>query len=688
MSKKVTYIDTGGQSATSVPRPYPAGSLSEYQWQVYSASGLTTFQHYDAAFPGTNYLLIAIQSPSGSTVKMGLYDPTSHTLTGVFSSTLSIGPESAFFTGPTVMLSSTMAAVMAVSDNHSYVVFLERSGSSLTAHINEVPLFSGEPMYYTWLARYDATHAAAWKTSGGPGDAKQLDVWNSGGLVGSTDWSATAINPTNPPTKWIGWGDGRILQANDSNFNPSSTPGFWVWTWASPSSTASLSSITNPFPLDESGEMERGHPVADLGSNQVLMFSTNKASPTRYYMRVATGSTLALGERIVLTAQPVGGVSGIGTPAYSATRNQVAVVVSVASTQPQVWIYSLSALDNPIPVMFATDYFNGPGRIYVVLDDGDDEFIYTFAGFDPGATSKVAYPQLTAIDPGQIPHGTVMTDSSGNGYHGSYYSTAPGINYSQSQTGCVPGDTSAAFDNGAYGFIQDPILDWEGSFTIEYWLLGAGDGGATLNFLLTSGDPPSGINDEVYVFSEGVESLTPGIVIQSTPTGVSYRSTAIPTSIFDATPHHLVVAIDTSVLDEVESLPTPTFYWDGVPIPYSGTHTHIGGGFPPAYIYLGRGIFGGVMDEVALYPHVLSPARVAAHYAAASSSFPAYNTAVLTDNPAAYYHLNEGTGDSGPRGRSVAAPGQQKIIEVQKTHIKGGATSITSTGAPHFPYLP
>lgn len=288
---------------------------------------------------------------------------------------------------------------------------------------------------------------------------------------------------------------------------------------------------------------------------------------------------------------------------------------------------------------------------------------------------------------GNIPHGTVMEDSSGNGNHGQYFSTAPGVNFASSQEGLVSGDTAVNVESGAYGFIQDPILDWDTSFTIEQWIkLGSFVGGGAWPFLLTSGDPPDGTNDLVILNARGFDADVPNIRFLLRPAEVDYRSDPIPTSQFDGFPHHLVVAIDYSIIEF--GWPEVFFYWDGVAIPRADRTGRSPGG-APAFIYFGQlAFFGTFMDEVALYPHVLSPERVAAHYAAASTSFAAYTAAVLADTPSAYYHLNE-AGVS-PRNVATTTQGEIKIMKRKSALIDTGSQSAVSVArpAPVIPFLP
>lgn len=110
----------------------------------------------------------------------------------------------------------------------------------------------------------------------------------------------------------------------------------------------------------------------------------------------------------------------------------------------------------------------------------------------------------------------------------------------------------------------------------------------------------------------------------------------------DLLPHHLAVTYDGAVV---------VIYYDGVALPLVGV------GVPFLNTAFDFGTVGGVvgipdnfgtLDEFALYESVLTPADVAAHYVAASVSFPAYEAAVLANNPYAYYHLF----DSGLGGRT------------------------------------
>jgi len=51
--------------------------------------------------------------------------------------------------------------------------------------------------------------------------------------------------------------------------------------------------------------------------------------------------------------------------------------------------------------------------------------------------------------------------------------------------------------------------------------------------------------------------------------------------------------------------------------------------------------FDGWVDEVAIYPAMLSPASIAAHYAAATTNTAGYDAQILADGPVAYWNLDE-----------------------------------------------
>ncbi len=283
---------------------------------------------------------------------------------------------------------------------------------------------------------------------------------------------------------------------------------------------------------------------------------------------------------------------------------------------------------------------------------------------------------------GSIPHGTIMEDSSGNGMDGEYFSTAPGVHESQSVDGLVSGDTAASFDSTAEGIIRDSLIDWDGQFTIEYWTR-FGVLGELATFLVTSSDPPTGSNDLFYIYNI---SAGPGLIriyVLSRFAGRVWQSDIIPDSIFNADPHHLVVAVDHGNVPE----PEVAFYWDGVPLSLAFTNSTDGSTDAPAFIYFGRlNVFGEIRDETAIYSHILSPEEVAAHYAAASTSFSAYTAAILADSPTAYYHLNEG--GVTPRSVATTTPGEIKIMKRKATLIDAGSSSVVSSATRPLPIIP
>ena len=82
---------------------------------------------------------------------------------------------------------------------------------------------------------------------------------------------------------------------------------------------------------------------------------------------------------------------------------------------------------------------------------------------------------------------------------------------------------------------------------------------------------------------------------------------------------------------------------DGSEAPFiSISKTTIGG--TNFYYYLsnnGNRGFDGWLDEVAIYPKLLSPDTIAAHYAAASTNNAGYSAQILADQPAVYWPMND-----------------------------------------------
>lgn len=84
---------------------------------------------------------------------------------------------------------------------------------------------------------------------------------------------------------------------------------------------------------------------------------------------------------------------------------------------------------------------------------------------------------------------------------------------------------------------------------------------------------------------------------------------------------------------------------------------------------LGNRGYDGWVDEVALYTNLLSPATVAAHYAAATTNNAGYQTQILANAPVGYWNLNE---------PAVTAPSGSSLPGVTNSGSLGSAANATN----------
>lgn len=277
--------------------------------------------------------------------------------------------------------------------------------------------------------------------------------------------------------------------------------------------------------------------------------------------------------------------------------------------------------------------------------------------------------------------GTTITDSSGNSRTGSYVgSPTLGV------TGLLTGDSNTAIQLTAgvakYGTI--PSASWMNvsALTVECWanitsgqnsgwgdpLVAHADGGTWAWLLNRDNNSTS-----QYVFS----------VCASSGTSVSAKGTA------PATPRHFVGTWDgTTVSLYINGSLVATATSPGTVLGGTSQNIDIG-----RYWGTTASIPGGVLDEVAIYGTVLSPARIAAHYAAGTStSTAASGTASLS------LTASGGTGATGAGtaalsltasgGTSAAAAGSAALslsasgTLTPPSPASGAATlSLTASGA-------
>lgn len=250
-------------------------------------------------------------------------------------------------------------------------------------------------------------------------------------------------------------------------------------------------------------------------------------------------------------------------------------------------------------------------------------------------------------------------DSSGNGYDGTYR-PAP-----QFISGLIPGDRAWIGSASLFAGVDVPTspIDWNNSFSIEFWFKGPAASDSTLRrFFHARQDPfaPSSVPGLVDDLSVDITMTTGGMNVSvhaqfGDVFGVgNYQADAcVP---YDGLRHHIVFTYAYIAILHAGGVPagTGTIYVDGSSQTLSSDGSTPGANpntMNPMVDWqigndFGAGNLGNdglvVVDEYALYDHVLTGGAVAAHLAAADN-FADYTAAVLADSPTNYYHLNDGT---------------------------------------------
>lgn len=203
------------------------------------------------------------------------------------------------------------------------------------------------------------------------------------------------------------------------------------------------------------------------------------------------------------------------------------------------------------------------------------------------------------------PSGTTVTDSSGNGRHGTYVGS-PTLGVSGLQTSDA--DTAVGFASGKYADLASASWMNVTTITIEAWVQLSTTGAVQS---IVDRDASSGSNRQ-FQFRVNASNQFEAIFWDST---TAFWVTTGATALTVGPVYHLVATYDGT---------TSTVFVDGVSdgsASHSGT-LYAGTSQPLALASNNNGSFQpftGTIDEVALYGTALSSTRVAAHYSAGSS---------------------------------------------------------------------
>lgn len=214
--------------------------------------------------------------------------------------------------------------------------------------------------------------------------------------------------------------------------------------------------------------------------------------------------------------------------------------------------------------------------------------------------------------------GTTAGDRSGHGLAGTF---AGGVTLAASSA-LADDDAAAQFD-GSSAYVQvaaDSTLNMASQLSVEAWVKTSGTG----QWQRIVGKGTDGVNSvwELWLTDTGriVWSIT------HDANNSSFGNVDSIVTINDGAWHHLVATLDTSGLQRV--------YVDGAvagsrwaaPILLANNQPLTFG----ADVGYGAGYFGGALDEIAIYDHVLTPGDVAAHYALRTAAATAAGSGAVT----------------------------------------------------------
>jgi hypothetical protein len=206
--------------------------------------------------------------------------------------------------------------------------------------------------------------------------------------------------------------------------------------------------------------------------------------------------------------------------------------------------------------------------------------------------------------------------------------------------GAVAGDAAVAFSNptlgtsyyGAMGVSNNPALNPNGPFTVEFWIKASNDTASLLSPVNSMSFTTGRIgylfyqNAAVWQFRVGVSSSTTASVLDG--------------GVVQPNQWQHVVGVFTPTTAPAGTM---TLFVDGVQVA-TGT-----GNYEPntnASFFVGstaspNRTFDGAVDEVAFFNSALSASQVATHFAARSTNAAGYATQILADAPVGYWRLNE-----------------------------------------------
>ena len=255
------------------------------------------------------------------------------------------------------------------------------------------------------------------------------------------------------------------------------------------------------------------------------------------------------------------------------------------------------------------------GDVIVISDGGDERAAAEGGGTsEGGATGEAGSSTYASVVLSDSPFafyrlgdpGTVARDEVG-GHDGTYVG---GVAHA---TGAIAGepDTAAVFDgSGSYVDVTaGPSFDGQASFTLEAWVSPT-SGASTPMCVVAKTYAPGGANGNVadgYSFSLSVPDKFLFFTRFKASVAEDVSGPPLPVGVFT----HVVATYEATKLAIWVNGELAGSATSGATLADTTNHLTIGGGRGGVFCY-----FRGALDEVAIYPTVLSVARIKAHHQA------------------------------------------------------------------------
>lgn len=224
--------------------------------------------------------------------------------------------------------------------------------------------------------------------------------------------------------------------------------------------------------------------------------------------------------------------------------------------------------------------------------------------------------------------GTVATDSSGNGHHGTYEGGAT----FNSRVGLIAEDADNAIEfDGVDDWARLPAGGFPEGVTVEMWVKANTTGGTTNKYLFYRPLEERVFNGYHWALYQDFATFGGALVAQMGTVDATVRSTV---TLNDGAPHHVVVTMP--------GVGAPQIYVDSVNRSTAASSGSLASATNTEPIHLGcrnpadlSTYFNGTIDEFTVYQSppaepdiVLSSARIAAHYAAGTNPWKSDRTDV------------------------------------------------------------